>query len=104
MEQGRFFTKEQHLKKKEELKNQLGWLSYPNYYMLSTIYHLLAPMAAFKVLHNRLTTVDLELDPLIKTIYLLAKHLYLSFSADTDLAYISEIPYDKYDKASSPDT
>src|SRR5215469_6561619 len=95
VKQGRFFTREEYLRAKENqdldeqqseenLKNQLGWLSFPNYYMLSTIYHLLAPMAAFKMLQSMLTTVDLDLDPFIKTIYLLAKHLYLSFSADTD--------------------
>ena len=45
------------------LKTELGWLSFPNYYMLSTIYHLLAPLATFKILQSRLTAVDLELDP-----------------------------------------
>jgi hypothetical protein len=103
----RFLTQENYLKEKdilekswekpqageeekeELLKMKLGWLSFPNYYMLSTIYQLLAPLAAFKILQMRLTTVDLELDPLVKTIYLLSKHLYLTFSAETDLAHTS---------------
>ncbi len=75
-------SEEQYKTKSEvELKNSYGWLSFPNYYFISTIYILLAPMAAFKLLQSRLTTVDLELDPQIKTIYLLAKHLYRTFSA-----------------------
>jgi hypothetical protein len=80
------------------LKDKLGWLSFPNYYMLSTIYHLLSPMATFKILQDRLTTVDLELDPLIKTIYLISKHLYATFSSDTDLAEIAKIQYKTYDQ------
>jgi hypothetical protein len=110
-----FFSKDEYLEKKESLKksgeksplrqeeegalkDKLGWLSFPNYYMLSTIYHLLAPMATFKVLQDRLTTVDLELDPLIKTIYLISKHLYATFSSDTDLAEIAKIQYKTYDQ------
>jgi hypothetical protein len=87
-------------RQKEEgaLKDKLGWLSFPNYYMLSTIYHLLAPMATFKILQDRLTTVDLQSDPFIKRIYLLSKHLYLTFSSDTDLAETAGIQYDTYDQ------
>jgi hypothetical protein len=66
-----------------------GWLSTKGYYMLSTIYYLLAPLAAFKLLQNsqnRLTRVDLAIDPTINTIYILAKHLYRTFDADHKLA------------------
>ncbi|HKG87869.1 MAG TPA: hypothetical protein VKA95_06045 [Nitrososphaeraceae archaeon] len=66
-----------------------GWLSGPGYYMISTIYNLLAPLAAFKLLQNsqnRLTRVDLSVDPSIETIYLLANRLYRTFSADVALA------------------
>jgi hypothetical protein len=115
MKEDHFFSKDKYLEKKESLKkseekspvrqeeegvlkDKLGWLSFPNYYMLSTIYHLLAPMATFKILQDRLTTVDLELDPLIKKIYLISKHLYATFSSDTDLAEIAEIPYKTYDQ------
>jgi hypothetical protein len=72
---------------KEQLKDSKGWLSFPNSYFFSTIYILLAPMAAFKILQSRLTSVDLELDPSIEKIYLLAKHVYRTFSANRDLAY-----------------
>jgi hypothetical protein len=76
------------------LKTKLGWLSFPNYYMLSTIYHLLAPLATFKILQSRLTAVDLELDLRIKTMYILSKHLYSTFSADADFAEMIGInPY-----------
>jgi hypothetical protein len=112
--EGWFLTKEEYLKaiekyeeksptqqKEEEevLMDRFGWLSFPNHYMFTTIYRLLAPMATFKMLQDRLTTVDLELDPLIKTIYLLSKHLYYrTFSGESELAEIANIPYETYDQ------
>jgi hypothetical protein len=71
------------------------WLSTDNYFIRSTIYRLLAPMAAFKILQHRLTTIDLELDRSINLQYTLAKNLYYTFSSATDLARSEpSIPYD----------
>jgi hypothetical protein len=63
-----------------------GWLSSEGYYTLSTIYLLMAPLTAFKLIQRRLTLVDLTVDPHIKAQYLLAKQLYLSFTSDFKLA------------------
>jgi hypothetical protein len=43
------------------------WLSTDHYFIKSTIYRLVAPMAAFKLLQHRLTSIDLKLDQTIKT-------------------------------------
>ena len=64
----------------------LGWLGTPRYYMTSTIYELLAPLAIYKLMKRRLTLVDLQLDPRIATQYTLAKILYLTLSCDFEFA------------------
>lgn len=63
-----------------------SWLSSKGYYTLSTIYMLMAPLTAFKLIQQRLTLVDLTVDPKTRALYLLAKALYLSFTADFKLA------------------
>lgn len=63
-----------------------SWLSNEEYYTLSTIYMLMSPLTIFKLIQQRLTLVDLTVDPHIKAQYLLAKNLYLSFTADFKLA------------------
>jgi hypothetical protein len=71
------------------------WLSTDHYFIRSTIYRLLAPMAAFKLLQHRLTSMDLELDRSINIQYSLAKNLYYTFSSSPDLARSEPvIPYD----------
>ena len=71
------------------------WLSTDHYFMRSTIYRLLAPMAAYKLLQRRLTTIDLELDHSINIQYNLAKKLYYTLSSSPDLARSKPvIPYD----------
>jgi hypothetical protein len=71
------------------------WLSTDHYFIKSTIYRLLAPMAAFKLLQHRLTNIDLKLDQAINIQYILAKILYYTFSSSTDLARSEPaIPYD----------
>ena len=71
------------------------WLSTDHYFMRSTIYRLLAPMAAFKLLQHRLTSIDLKLDQSINIQYGLAKILYYTFSSSQDLARSEPaIPYD----------
>jgi hypothetical protein len=71
------------------------WLSTDHYFIRSTIYRLIAPMAAFKLLQHRLTNIDLKLDQAINIQYILAKILYYTFSSSTDLARSDPaIPYD----------
>jgi hypothetical protein len=71
------------------------WLSTDHYFIRSTIYRLIAPMAAFKLLQHRLTNIDLKLDQSINIQYILAKILYYTFSSSPDLARSEPaIPYD----------
>jgi len=71
------------------------WLFTDHYFIRSTIYRLLAPMAAFKILQHRLTGIDLKLDPSINIQYHLARILYYIFSSSPDLAKSDPtIPYD----------
>ncbi len=69
-----------------------GWLApndyYYDYYMASTMYRLLAPLAVIKLIQRLLTLVDLTVDPHIHHQYLLAKWLYMSFTEDFTLARI----------------
>jgi hypothetical protein len=71
------------------------WLSTDHYFIRSTIYRLIAPMAAFKLLQHRLTNIDLKLDQAINIQYILAKILYYTFSSSPGLARTHPpIPYD----------
>ena len=78
-----------------------GWLSAPGYFINSTIYRLIAPLAAFKLIQRRLTIVDLELESKINIQYALGKCLYSTFSDDFDLAksqpaIVGYEPYERY--------
>lgn len=66
-----------------------NWLQSPGYYMASTIYHLVVPLAIFRLLQNKLTLVDLTVDQRISNQYLIAKYLYISFTEDFVLAEIN---------------
>ena len=71
------------------------WLSTDHYFIRSTIYRLIAPMAAFKLLQHRLTNIDLKLDQSINMQYILAKILYYTLSSSPELAQCEPtIPYD----------
>lgn len=64
-----------------------GWLAQAQgYFFLSTMYRLLAPVAVFRILRRRLTSIDLNVDARIKLQYELARVLYRSFRDDHDLA------------------
>lgn len=63
------------------------WLSRDEYYMASTMYYLLVPLAVYKLMRRRLTIVDMTLDQNTATHYLLAKRLAWSFTDDFDLAW-----------------
>ncbi len=74
------------------MPDHTGWLApndyYYDYYMASTIYRLLAPLAVVKLMQRLLTLVDLTVDPHINNQYALAKWLYMSFTEDFALARI----------------
>lgn len=76
--------------------NKDGWLDgTKNYYLKSTIYKLFLPLAIFKLMQNKLTLVDIRLDPKIGRYYQLAKQLYLSYTDDFEFARtIINIEYD----------
>ena len=78
--------------------NLVPWLSsIDGYYMKNTIYRLLAPLAVFRLMQNRLTLFDLNLDTCIKVQYLLIKALYHTFSNDFKLAKSEPcLPYDPH--------
>jgi len=69
------------------LAPETGWLSSDgSYYLISTIYNLMAPMVIYKLIHRRLTIIDLTVDSLINMQYLLAKYLNISFTEHHALA------------------
>lgn len=68
-----------------------GWLEQHGYYMRSTIYKLLAPIALFKIIQRNITFVDLSVDPGISANYTLAKVLYLSFTCDFEFAKLEPV-------------
>ena len=63
-----------------------GWLTGIGYFTLSTIYRLMAPMSACKLLQRGVTRVDLAVDPSFGVLHHLAKGLYPSFSRDFEAA------------------
>jgi hypothetical protein len=56
------------------------------YNLKTTMYYLLMSCAVFKMIRRRLTLVDLQVDPMIYTQYILAKSVYLSHTHDFNLA------------------
>lgn len=70
---------------------QGGWMSAPDYYLLSTIYKLLAPIVIFKLMRRRLTLVDVNMDARIGTQYTFAKILYLTFTCDYEMAKMEPV-------------
>jgi hypothetical protein len=75
-----------------------SWLAH-GYYSLSTVHRFLAPLAAFRLCQRRLTLVDLSVDPEVRTLYLMAKQLYVTWNASFDLASAEpKIPYDPDNK------
>ena len=78
------------------------WLSGDDYYIASTMYYLLAPVAVFKLMRRRLTVVDMTLDQNIATQYQLAKQIAWSFADDFDFAWglkVCELEYTPNDPA-----
>jgi hypothetical protein len=74
---------------------ELGWLERDGYYLTSTVYKLLLPVVHLRLLQQRMTFVDLGLDPHIELRYLLLKLHARSFTDDFIFAQISpRISYD----------
>lgn len=74
-----------------------GYLSKNSYYLKSTIYKLLVPVATYKLIYSRLTLVDLQVDARIHFQYFLAKLLYLTFTQDYKFAHHNpKLDYDPY--------
>jgi len=73
-----------------------AWLSeIDGYYSITTMYKLLAPLAIIRLIQQRLTIVDLSVDPRINAQYLLAKFLYLSYTDDFEFArLLSPLEYE----------
>lgn len=80
-----------------------GWLDHNGYYMWSTIYKLLAPIAIFKIIQRKLTFVDFSVDEGVATTYTLAKILSQTLSSDFELAGREpKIPYEPLLKSGHP--
>jgi hypothetical protein len=64
-----------------------GWLSDShNYFTITTVYRLIAPLAAYKILRSKLTLIDINVDTSISFQYTIAKTIYDTISDDIDLA------------------
>lgn len=69
-----------------------------NYYRLSVMHRLLAPLAMVKLIQRRLTHVDLSLDIGIYRQYTLARQAYFSFADEFGFAKSKpELPYEPFD-------
>jgi hypothetical protein len=81
--------------KNGNLEPDKGWLSETGYFTISTIYRLLLPLVIYRLIQVKLTSFDLDLEPIYKLHYLLAKRIYFSFADDYNLAsYEPKIDYD----------
>jgi len=72
--------------RKKEIKPQGGWLGEDGYYLRSTTYRLLAPLATFRLIQRKLTIVDLSLDPWMSLQFKLCQQVYYSFTDDFQFA------------------
>lgn len=74
-----------------------GWLDSDAYYLASTLYTMLAPLAVFRLMRRKLTLVDLNVDPLLARQYEVAKQLYMMLSEDFEFAGLEPTrPYEPF--------
>ena len=74
-----------------------SWLEIDEYYLHSTIYYLLAPLAIQRLLRERLTLLDQSLDPRIRTSYQLLREAFAAPTQDFRLAEMRpSLPYDPH--------
>ena len=72
-----------------------NWLSRKGYYLYSTMYYMILPAVVFRLIRNRMTFVDLDLDNKITTKYYLTKIYAFSLTDDFILASAGQrLPYD----------
>jgi hypothetical protein len=62
-----------------------GWERDP-YHMTSTVWDLLAPLAYLRLAQQKLTALDLSVDPQLRWQYVLGRELYESWTDGNDLA------------------
>jgi hypothetical protein len=71
------------------------WMLTDSSEAIASLYELLAPVAVFRLLREKITVVDLSLDSRVWIQYLLARQLYDTFHDDAALAAIPPLhPYD----------
>ncbi len=85
-----------------KLDPKTGWLQRDGYYLQSTMYYLMAPLANYKLMRSKITYVDLRVDTGIYSTYILGRILFVSFSEAFAIARKMEIEYDPY-KKDNPD-
>jgi hypothetical protein len=73
-------------------------------YLLSTLYRLMAPVAIARLVQDRLTLVDLAVDPAVDRIYSLAKLMRRTWNAGSDLAERRGLPYQPVRNGRTPET
>jgi hypothetical protein len=67
------------------------------YHLKATIYHLLVPVALYRIMKKRMTLVDFKLDHAIHVQYVLTNSLYRSFTDDFLFAQLHrKLPYNPY--------
>jgi hypothetical protein len=72
-----------------------NWLNQHAYYLHSTMYYMILPAVVFRLIRNRMTFVDLDLDNQITTKYYLTKIYAFSLTDDFLLASAGQkLPYD----------
>lgn len=74
----------------------MGWLAAPDdYFFESTVYALIAPLTTVKILQQRLTLLDMGLEPRLQVQYELLKSISQSLADDFQLANREPaLPYD----------
>lgn len=63
-----------------------SWMASDGYYLRSTVYHFMAPLAVFRLVQRKLTAVDLTLEPWLGVLYRLTERAYFGFTDDFRMA------------------
>jgi hypothetical protein len=72
-----------------------NWLKTEGYYLFSTVYYLLIPIAIFRMIQKKMTFVDIYGDPGIALKYYLAKVYFFALTDDFVVAgYDPVLPYE----------
>ncbi len=68
-----------------------------NYFKINVFFRIFSPLAAFKILEDKLTSVDLNLDKYLSVQYELGRNLLYSFSKDKKIARKMNPDYSRRD-------